>query len=754
MNAYSTLNAGSGRQPPHRRAGRTAMVMLLLCLLPAQPRAATNTVTTLADSGPGSLRRTIVDSAPGDTIVFAVTSGTLTVAQDLVIDRSLTIWGPGATNLSISGNHSTRILSVPGGVSAVISGFTLRDGQSSNGVNGVVFSEGNVSPGTPGEPGGAISTAGTLTLSECILRNNAAGRGGDGAPGMIGRWFGSRGANGGAGGAVYSTGSLTLSNCLLYQNASGAGGASGVEMTYSQQSGQGGPGGAICSSGTLCLINTAITNNQTGSGASTPLEASGADGGSGGGVWCSASLTANDSKFLGNSTGDGGSGGADSYLSDDGGRGGSGGGIWCGGFLALTNCVVSGNYCGRGGSGGSAPHAGEGGSAGSGCGICSANGAVLVRCTIINNQGSDGGMGGDSVSYHFEASTGGGGGAGSCGAGIYASGNLMLTGTTVSSNACGNGGAGGAGEGWAPGLGGLAGSGGAGGFGGGIFALLELSLTNCTVSDNTGGNGGRGGNAVYFYDHPGNGGPGGKGGGVYRASGTNTGALASCSIARNLAGGPGAPAPGGQGGENGTGGGVWTALSGVPPPLPLPFQFLNTIIALNSGAAPDVYGNFNSLGHNLIGATNGAIGSWRANDWVGSSASPLDPRIGPLADNGGTTLTLALLPGSPAIDAGTGTGVPPTDQREFPRPAGLAVDIGAFEYGPVMLTITISPSDTNGLNILASGNAGSSCRLLTSPDLSNWVPMATNQIGTNGTVLFYDTCTPGAACWFYRLAMP
>ena len=55
------------------------MLLLLLCLLPTQLRAATNTVTTLADSGPGSLRQTILDSAAGDTIIFAVTSGTLNV---------------------------------------------------------------------------------------------------------------------------------------------------------------------------------------------------------------------------------------------------------------------------------------------------------------------------------------------------------------------------------------------------------------------------------------------------------------------------------------------------------------------------------------------------------------------------------------------------------------------------------------------------------------------------------------------------
>ncbi|MGI8854594.1 MAG: choice-of-anchor Q domain-containing protein [Thermomicrobiales bacterium] len=59
-----------------------------------------------------------------------------------------------------------------------------------------------------------------------------------------------------------------------------------------------------------------------------------------------------------------------------------------------------------------------------------------------------------------------------------------------------------------------------------------------------------------------------------------------------------------------------------------------------------------------------------------------DPHIGVLANNGGPTLTHALLSGSPAIDAGgtSANGCPATDQRGFPRPQGAACDIGAFEF--------------------------------------------------------------------------
>jgi len=176
---------------------------------------------------------------------------------------------------------------------------------------------------------------------------------------------------------------------------------------------------------------------------------------------------------------------------------------------------------------------------------------------------------------------------------------------------------------------------------------------------------------------------------------------------------------------------------------------LNTIIALNTGSSPDVAGTFNSFGHNLIGTTNGSSGLPSPGDLVG-----LDPEVGPLANNGGPTLTVALLSGSPAIDAGNTSLAPATDQRGFPRPAGLAADIGAFEYGSVMPTLAISRSGANGLNIRTSGNANQSCRLLMSMDLSNWAPIATNQIGSDGTVLLYDECAPGSACRFYRLVMP
>ena len=80
-------------------------------------------------------------------------------------------------------------------------------------------------------------------------------------------------------------------------------------------------------------------------------------------------------------------------------------------------------------------------------------------------------------------------------------------------------------------------------------------------------------------------------------------------------------------------------------------------------------GDFTSQGHNLIGDGGGSTGFGVNFDIVGTSANPIDPKLGPLALNGGKTKTHALLAGSPAIDRGDNANLPPTDQRGagFPR---------------------------------------------------------------------------------------
>ncbi|MFI5365855.1 MAG: choice-of-anchor Q domain-containing protein [Candidatus Binatia bacterium] len=95
-----------------------------------------------------------------------------------------------------------------------------------------------------------------------------------------------------------------------------------------------------------------------------------------------------------------------------------------------------------------------------------------------------------------------------------------------------------------------------------------------------------------------------------------------------------------------------------------------------------------------------------------------DPKLGPLQDNGGPTFTQALLPGSPAIDAGDDavTGAPlnlTTDQRGLPRKAGMHVDIGAYESVPASCAGdcnergTVTVNDLLTMVSVALGNAAS-----------------------------------------------
>ncbi|MBX7156937.1 MAG: hypothetical protein K1X66_00925 [Verrucomicrobiae bacterium] len=117
-------------------------------------------------------------------------------------------------------------------------------------------------------------------------------------------------------------------------------------------------------------------------------------------------------------------------------------------------------------------------------------------------------------------------------------------------------------------------------------------------------------------------------------------------------------------------------------------------IVIDNNTADSVTPNINhpainSLGFNLIGITNGAAG-FVGNDLINVA----DALLGPLTDNGGPTPTLLPGLGSPAIDAGTNVALFTTDQREFPRLSGTAMDIGAVEtdYAAVALAGTTPQS--------------------------------------------------------------
>ncbi len=115
-----------------------------------------------------------------------------------------------------------------------------------------------------------------------------------------------------------------------------------------------------------------------------------------------------------------------------------------------------------------------------------------------------------------------------------------------------------------------------------------------------------------------------------------------------------------------------------------------TVIAGNTSSLPtrtDISGSFTSLGFNLIGVNTGS-GFSGTGDQVGTTVSPLDPMLGPLADNGGPTTTMSPLTGSPLIDHAT-SFLLATDQRGAIRPfdspdvinvgGGDGSDVGAVE---------------------------------------------------------------------------
>src|SRR6267142_2817521 len=89
---------------------------------------ATLTVTGTNDSGAGSLREAILNSTPGDQINFAVT-GIITLTNgELLITKNVTIKGPGASNLTVSGNFLSRILKIAANGNVSVSGLSMRDG--------------------------------------------------------------------------------------------------------------------------------------------------------------------------------------------------------------------------------------------------------------------------------------------------------------------------------------------------------------------------------------------------------------------------------------------------------------------------------------------------------------------------------------------------------------------------------------------------------------------------------------------------
>lgn len=218
-------------------------------------------------------------------------------------------------------------------------------------------------------------------------------------------------------------------------------------------------------------------------------------------------------------------------------------------------------------------------------------------------------------------------------------------------------------------------TGGASSIGGGIF-LSEVDaigqFTNVTISGNqiTGG--------------------GGKGGGLAITAQANA-TLTNVTIGNNSVTGP-----------SSLGGGVWVSNAAQA-------TMTNVTIVENSAtnggnlylqfANPSTIKNVilaNATSGGDCGFDNATLtndGGNLVEDGSCGFAAGGDPNLGPLQNNGGDTLTYALLHPSPAIDSGNDAGCPATDQRGVTRPQGPHCDIGAVEFIPTVESTTEDLTD-------------------------------------------------------------
>jgi CSLREA domain-containing protein len=231
------------------------------------------TVTKLADTNDGacdadcSLREAIALSLSEGIIDFAKDlTGTITLNSTLIIKKNVTINGPLAMPIIISGNHALRVFYVNSGVHFTISNLTIANGQirGESGSQSKSFRP-NLNGQTIGG-GGLLNNDGVVTIMNSTFYGNKA-IGGNGAK----NFFGKGGAGGnGLGGALFSTGTLYLINSTFSDNkAAGGIGADIVSTINSTISGDGGDGlgGAIYATRITWVSNCTFSGNGAFGGA-------------------------------------------------------------------------------------------------------------------------------------------------------------------------------------------------------------------------------------------------------------------------------------------------------------------------------------------------------------------------------------------------------------------------------------------------------------------------------------------------------
>src|SRR5437868_2769925 len=160
---------------------RAFLCIVAGAVLSVSSSASTLTITSALDSGPGSLRATIAVAAAGDVIQFdpSLNGQVILLANQINVPRGLTIDGPGADKITISGGNRTRILSATAPIT--LRGVTLKNGFGSGGallvsraratVIGCTFADNAAPNGT----GGAIYNPNSpLDLTSCTFSGNTA----------------------------------------------------------------------------------------------------------------------------------------------------------------------------------------------------------------------------------------------------------------------------------------------------------------------------------------------------------------------------------------------------------------------------------------------------------------------------------------------------------------------------------------------------------------------------------------------------
>ncbi len=264
---------------------------LLFGLLPVCG-ATTRLVTTTNDLGSGTLRQAILEAntSSGDTIDFAAGVNGFLVLQSALpsIVASMTINGPGAANLTITGNGRYQCFVVDGSYTVAISGLTIAN-----------------CTGAP-NGGALLNDLGTVTLTNVNLTANSAPSGLGGAlynlNGMLTLTNANLGANSAnQGGGIYSTGILTLNNSTLSSNSASLGGGGlyttsavvGNNLTIAgNHSSQNGGGVYLTTVGSFSVTGVTFTGNSAT--------------GIGGGIYSNSAVVLTNATLWGNTGSQGG----------------------------------------------------------------------------------------------------------------------------------------------------------------------------------------------------------------------------------------------------------------------------------------------------------------------------------------------------------------------------------------------------------------------------------------------------------------